>query len=120
MASGPTAEFITSVSVDGSSASWSAGWNLIQDRSPREYGPQDEADDVRGEPAEHFVVLSGYHRERRAMLSSAPLLPNPVAAGHEYAVGVDRVVGSILLGILTYDANLLIIQPRHRRRLSRL
>ncbi len=87
-------------------------------RSPREYGPQDDDDDIRGEPAGHFVVLSGYDRERRAVLISDPLLPNPVAVSHEYAVGVDRVLGSILLGILTYDANLLIIQSKQRRRFS--
>jgi len=31
---------------------------------------------------------------------------------HHYAVNIDRVVCSILLGVLTYDANLLILQPR--------
>jgi hypothetical protein len=37
---------------------------------------------------------------------------NPVAAGHRYHVRVDRLINAILLGIVTYDANLLVIQPR--------
>jgi hypothetical protein len=85
-------------------------------RAPREYGPDDDDDDIRGEPAGHFVVLSGYDRERRAVLVCDPLLPNPVAPRHEYPVEVARVIASILLGILTYDANLLIIQLKPRRR----
>ena len=87
-------------------------------RSAREYGPHDDDDDIRGEPAGHFVVLSGYDRERRAVLISDPLLPNPVAPSQQYVVGVERVMASILLGILTYDANLLIIQAKDRRRFN--
>jgi hypothetical protein len=88
-------------------------------RSAREFGPNDDEDDVRGEPAGHFVVLSGYDAERRAVLVSDPLLPNPVSAGHDYALKVGRVIGAILLGILTYDANLLVIQKKPRRGAAR-
>jgi hypothetical protein len=41
-----------------------------------------------------------------------PLQDNPLYGEHYYEVGVDRLVGAILLGILTYDANLLVIAPR--------
>ena len=41
-----------------------------------------------------------------------PLLPNPVASEQLYEINIDRVICAILLGVLTYDANLLIIQPR--------
>ena len=30
---------------------------------------------------------------------------------HEYSIGFDRLIGAILLGIITHDANLLVIQP---------
>lgn len=80
-------------------------------RSAREYGPRDDEDDVRGEPAGHFVVLCGYGRETRQVLVADPLHPNPVSPSQVYPVGIDRVLCSILLGILTYDANLLVLHP---------
>ncbi len=80
-------------------------------RSPREFGPKADYDDIRGEPSGHFVVLRGYDRTERAVLVADPLLPNPLAEGQKYAINIDRVIGAILLGVLTYDANLLIIRP---------
>ena len=41
-----------------------------------------------------------------------PYRPNPLAPGNLYSIGIDRLVCAVLLGIVTYDANLLIIQPR--------
>lgn len=80
-------------------------------RSPREFGPNADYDDVRGEPSGHFVVLAGYDRQARTVLVADPLAANPVAAGQHYEVSIDRLVCAILLGVLTYDANLLILQP---------
>lgn len=84
-------------------------------RTPREYGENDDYDDVRGEPSGHFVVLCGYDRASRSVLIADPLRPSPVSETGRYAVSVDRVIGAILLGILTYDANLLIIEPVKRK-----
>lgn len=78
----------------------------------REFGPDDEDDDIRGTPSGHFVVLSGYDREDREVLVSDPLESNPHSPTRRYSVDVDRVIASILLGVLTYDANLLIIEPK--------
>jgi len=83
--------------------------------SPREFGPQCLEDDIRGDPVGHFVVLCGYDRARRQVLVADPLLPNPLSERHIYPVDVERVLGAILLGALTYDANLLIIEPRGAR-----
>jgi hypothetical protein len=80
-------------------------------RSPREVGYDGKEDDLRGEPAGHFVVLCGYNREERTVTVADPFLPNPFSESHRYAVNIDRVVCSILLGVLTYDANLLVITP---------
>lgn len=76
----------------------------------REVSATDEFDDVRGEPAGHFVVLTGYDRETRRVMVNDPMQDNPVAAGHRYPVHADRLINAILLGIVTYDANLLVIQ----------
>lgn len=81
-------------------------------RSPRVYGEDDHYDDIRGEPSGHFVVLAGYHRKDKTVLVADPYLLNPVAEGQFYAVNIDRVICSIMLGVLTYDANLLVIHPK--------
>ena len=69
-------------------------------------------DDIRGWPTGHFVILCGYDRRRREVLIADPLHPNPMAPVQRYHVSIDRVKCAILLGVMTYDANLLIIEPR--------
>ncbi|HEY2252303.1 MAG TPA: C39 family peptidase [Planctomycetaceae bacterium] len=85
-------------------------------RNAREYGPEGRPDDIRGRPAGHFVVLCGYDKETRKVLLADPLLKNPLFGTHSYSVSIERVLGAVLLGILTYDANLLIIEPRPGRK----
>ncbi len=84
-------------------------------RTPREFGPNCDYDDVRGEPSGHFVVLCGYNKVSRTVQVADPLHSNPVAPSQFYEVGIDRVLCAILLGVLTYDANLLIIRPPRKR-----
>jgi hypothetical protein len=81
-------------------------------RSAREKGSRMDYDDIMGEPSGHFVVLCGYDREERSVLVADPLLPNPVSETNQYMVNIDRLICSILLGILTYDDNLLILRPQ--------
>lgn len=69
-------------------------------------------DSIRGEPAGHFVVLCGYDRDLRRVLVADPLRDNPLTQTQHYTIGIDRVIGAVLLGTVTYDANLLIIEPR--------
>lgn len=84
-------------------------------RSPRERGRDVSVfDDLRGTPMGHFVVLCGYHRGDRTVLVADPWPANPVSGSHQYWVGIDRLINSILLGIITYDANLVIIEPHGR------
>ena len=88
-----------------------AGLNLTYlYRHPRVSGPHDDPDDVHGEPCGHFVVLAGYNRDDRSIAVADPYVPNPVAAGQKYWVHIDRVIGAILLGVMTYDASLLILE----------
>lgn len=68
-------------------------------------------DDIRGEPTGHFVVLCGYNMQDRTALVADPLLPNPISNSPIYTVRLNRLICAIMLGILTYDANLLIITP---------
>jgi hypothetical protein len=80
--------------------------------SQREFGPSNDYDDIRGEPSGHFVVLSGYESGSRSVVVSDPLRPNPVSDAQNYLVSIDRVICAIMLGVLTHDANLLIILPK--------
>jgi hypothetical protein len=84
-------------------------------RATREYGPSDTADDIRGTPGGHFVVLAGYDREARTVLVADPYGPHPYGPERSYWLNIDRAVGAILLGIITHDANLLVIQPSPRK-----
>ena len=88
-------------------------------QNAREFGPNSDSDDVRGRPAGHFVVLCGYDPDSRGVLVADPMMPNPLAPRQHYVLDVDRVISAILLGILTYDANLLIIEPRRSQERSR-
>jgi len=85
-------------------------------RSAREFGPNCDYDDVRGEPSGHFVVLHGYDREARTVHVADPLKSNPLTGTQNYTASIDRVINAILLGVLTYDANLLIIQPAKEKK----
>ena len=80
-------------------------------RAAREFGPNDIPDDVRGVPAGHFVVIAGYNRKDRTVLVADPYGPHPYGPSHEYWINIDRVMGAVLLGIVTHDANLLVINP---------
>jgi len=71
-------------------------------------------DDVGGFPQGHFVVLCGYDSRERDILIADPLDPNPLGPEQIYRIDLDRVIGAVLLGIITYDANLLVIRPRRR------
>ncbi len=72
--------------------------------------PQCHYDDLRGEPVGHFVVLSGYSVGVRDVIVNDPFLENP-SGEHLYSVDIQRLINAILLGIVTYDANLLILTP---------
>ena len=80
-------------------------------RSTRELDADGTPDDVRGQPGGHFVVIAGWDDARRRVLVVDPYQPNPYGRSHEYWIGVDRVLAAILLGIVTHDANLLVIYP---------
>jgi hypothetical protein len=81
-------------------------------RNAREFGVDDDADDVRGRPMGHFVVLCGYDHPTRIVLVADPTQENPLSDERVYGVDIERVIGAILLGVITYDANLVILKPK--------
>ncbi|ARA93075.1 peptidase-C39 like family protein [Rhodothermaceae bacterium RA] len=66
-------------------------------------------DDLRGEPMGHFVVLCAIRGNR--VVVADPYKENPISHDHYYEVDLHRLIRAILLGIVTYDANLLVIAP---------
>jgi hypothetical protein len=69
-------------------------------------------DDIRGEPLGHFVVLCGFTPEKDKIIVADPYQENPFFRNNYYQVNVSRLINSIMLGMVTYDANILIIEPR--------
>ncbi len=78
----------------------------------REIPQFDIYDSIKGEPSGHFVVITGYDEDKNSVSIADPMEPNPLGKGHVYSVPFVRLINSIMLGILTYDANLLIIEPK--------
>jgi len=76
-------------------------------------------DDIQGETQGHFVVLAGYDRYERSVLVADPYKPNPVAPGQYYHVNIFRLICAIMLGVLTYDGDILVVQPRNKRESKR-
>ncbi len=77
----------------------------------REIPETSQSDDVKGEPGGHFVILNGYDPATKEVMVTDPYYENPYQ-NHQYAVDIHHLICSILLGVLTYDANLLILTPK--------
>ncbi len=83
-------------------------------RSAREFA--DEAgnsvyDDVHGFPMGHFVVLCGFTDDLKSIVVADPYPENPYFKNNYYEVGLSHLLSSIMLGMSTFDANLLAIEP---------
>lgn len=73
-------------------------------------GKRSHYDDVAGEPTGHFVVLTDYLDTDLVRIAD-PYSGNPLCESQYYTLPVQRLIYAILLGSMTYDANLLIVQP---------
>jgi len=69
-------------------------------------------DDIRGTPCGHFVVLCGYDDKKKHIIVADPSRANPLSNDNYYKVNINRLINAIMLGVLTLDGNLLIIQPQ--------
>ncbi len=79
--------------------------------TPREIPTTNKYDSIKGEPVGHFAIINGYDINSGSVYLADPMNPNPLKSQY-YSVTFDRLINSIMLGIVTYDANLLIIQPK--------
>ena len=68
-------------------------------------------DDIKGTPCGHFVVLCGYNEKKKRIVVADPHRENPLSHDNYYKVSISRLINAIMLGVLTLDGNLLIIQP---------
>lgn len=69
-------------------------------------------DDVGGDAIGHFVVISGYDQWGRLLTVLDPFAHVPASEDGRITVESDRLLNSILLGDMTYDAVLLEVWPR--------
>jgi hypothetical protein len=79
--------------------------------TPREISVSNKYDSIKGEPVGHFAIINGYDSVANSVSLADPMNPNPLKSQY-YNVTFDRLINSIMLGIVTYDANLLIIEPK--------
>ena len=77
----------------------------------REISATNKYDSIKGEPVGHFVVINGYDGPSNCVYLADPMNPNPLKSQY-YSVGFDRLINSIMLGIVTYDANILVVEPK--------
>lgn len=80
----------------------------------REIPETNEYNDIKGVPSGHFVVLRGYDLIRKKVMVADPYSSNPLFRKHYYSVNINRLIHAILLGIVTFDSNLLVIQPAEK------
>ena len=83
-------------------------------QSEREYTNsknQSVFDDLRGEPMGHFVVLT--KAEGDFVWVADPYKENPISQNNYYKIDIKRLINAVHLGILTYDANILIVAPKN-------
>lgn len=87
-------------------------------QTPREWTNRKKIsvyDDIRGDPCGHFVVLCGLDQSQRRCIVADPLHTNPISGTNYYKVSRSRLINSIMLGVLTYDSNLLMITPKGKQ-----
>jgi hypothetical protein len=68
-------------------------------------------DDVLGIPLGHFVVLCGFGADKEQVIVADPYKENPFYKNNYYQVKTSRLLNSIMLGMVTSDANFLVIEP---------
>ncbi len=71
-------------------------------------------DDITGEVEGHFVTLFEYDHANKQILVADPYHKNPLSDSLIYAIDPQRLINSIMLGIVTYDANLLLIEEKRK------
>ncbi len=73
--------------------------------------PDGRCDDIAGFPVGHFVVVNGFEDEADEVIVSDPYEGNPFNPRGRYRIAAHRFINAVMLGIVTYDANLLVLTP---------
>lgn len=71
-------------------------------------------DDVAGTPCGHFVVICGYDKSKKHVIVADPYGKNPAFSGNYYKVNINSLINAILLGVITFDGNLTVIEPKKK------
>jgi hypothetical protein len=69
-------------------------------------------DDVRGTPSGHFVVLIGYDAKKKKIMVADPYMETSFSDDNYYKVSQAKLFNAIMLGVVTYDSTLLVIEPK--------
>ncbi len=81
-------------------------------KTAREAGEECLYDDVRGDPQGHFVVVSGMTPDQSRVSIADPHQHHPGPEGKHYDVETYELISAILIGVITYDANLIFIKKK--------
>lgn len=71
-----------------------------------------EGNDIVGQPVGHFVVVSGWDPQTRSVTINDPFIKNPISESGTYRLPFTKFANAVMLGILTYDENLLVIAKK--------
>ncbi len=74
--------------------------------------PDNEENDILGHPVGHFVVVSEWDPKSRHVTIHDPLRKNPISHTGTYRLPFTKFSNAVMLGILTYDENLLVIAKK--------
>ncbi len=74
--------------------------------------PTCEENDITGQPVGHFVVVSAWDPKSRHVTINDPLRKNPISNTGTYRLPFVKFSNAVMLGILTYDENLLVIAKK--------
>ena len=72
-------------------------------------------DDIEGVPQGHFVILSGIKKDLSQVFLADPFENNPAYKEQKYWVNLQHFINSVLIGVITYDANFILIQKKVKK-----
>lgn len=79
-------------------------------KDPRENPITNVEDDILGDPVGHFVVLHGIKGNR--VYVADPFEQNPIGETLYYDIEYHTLINSILLGVTSFDGNLLVLRKK--------
>ncbi len=85
--------------------------------APREYVIEETTkqvvDDMAGYPEGHFVLIHSYDTASQMVTVMDPYSKNPYSKDLKYSISLDHLQTAIMLGVLTYDANFMVVTRKN-------